>query len=180
MNSYINPAQFVLPLSQLKILPEAQPWVCIDNKKIDCFHSLVTVVEDSDGYIVADGFYRVYTDQRNKPKGKINALVYPSFPGLSALQTATYLSCKSSCYHHRRQTNADKVRSVQLFLAIPSIAESSNENIANTLNMSTRLVAEGRALYEQGLADPQNPTATIVAVTPKRKRVCRDRKAKNP
>jgi len=106
-----------IPLSALRILPEVQSRASLNQDTIaeyaealhpkedghpgDSFPPII-VVQDGDGYIVADGFHRcaAYDEVYGKNSdASIDVQVYPPHPGYTPLTLAKHWSAVSNTTH---------------------------------------------------------------------------------
>jgi len=154
-----------VPLSKLRVCSEVQSRVSPNQDTIeeyvealrpkgdqpgDTFPPL-DVVQEGDGYIVADGFHRVaaYVAMHGEDSDVlIDVQVHPLRVGYTPLESAQYLSCTSNLTHGLRRSKADKLEMIKMFLTLPDNAEKSNSIIASELKVSRRNVAEGRQFVE--------------------------------
>lgn len=156
--STVFPKQLKVPLSKLRVLSEVQSRAAIDPGTVtEYIESLragdtlppVTVVENGDEFIVADGNHRVNAHLACNPNGEIDASVCSAFDGLSALESAIYISCISNLTHGLKRTKADKVNAVRLYLSLSFNVNKSDRAIAEELKVHHTHVSEGRALWEK-------------------------------
>lgn len=124
-----GPAPIPVPFSKLKILPEVQTRVALDLEALDEYgDSLakgdnlreIKAVADGDEFIVADGFHRVNAGRERTPNGTINTLVYQPYDGLTPVQTAIAISCKSNLIHGVRRKKGTKYERFRCILRCPA------------------------------------------------------------
>ena len=187
--------KITIPLTSLRLLSEVQSRASLNQDTIaeytevlrpeedghpgDSFPPII-VVQDGDGYIVADGFHRVAAYEEVYGKNAdvpIEVQIFQLHPGYTPLALAKHWSAVSNTTHGLRRSKADKANAVRLYLSLPGNVEKSNRSIAKELKVHHSLVTECRGSYEQESSANAPATESGAQVcAPEMKRQGRDAK----
>ncbi|MCL2118038.1 MAG: hypothetical protein FWH27_06375 [Planctomycetaceae bacterium] len=139
---------------------------------------LVFFHEETDEFIIADGFHRYHAHMRVRPNDPILAE-----QELGSIEDAIWASLAANKSHGLQRTNADKRNAIRRALLHPRGCQLSNRQIAKHVGVNDKTVAAIRCELEsgaeiphltsrQGLDGKEYPTASTKQSEPQPKAYC--------